>query len=127
MSDFSRTIVGTRTLQMFPVLGPTEIERVRRFGVPHRFDDGSALVLAGAAGHGLAIVLSGEVDVSQLRQSGVREFITTHRPGAFMGELAQLVGPIDPDRLYDAAIVGAGPAGLAAAVYAGSEGLSVLV
>jgi thioredoxin reductase (NADPH) len=38
-----------------------------------------------------------------------------------------LVGPIDPNRLYDVAIVGAGPAGLAAAVYAGSEGLSVLV
>src|SRR5262249_11202892 len=34
-----------------------------------------------------------------------------------------LVGPIDPDRVYDVAIVGAGPAGLAAAVYAGSEGL----
>jgi thioredoxin reductase (NADPH) len=38
-----------------------------------------------------------------------------------------LVGPIDPERLYDVAIVGAGPAGLAAAVYAASEGLAVLV
>jgi thioredoxin reductase (NADPH) len=38
-----------------------------------------------------------------------------------------LVGPIDPKRLYDVVVVGAGPAGLAAAVYAGSEGLSVLV
>ena len=38
-----------------------------------------------------------------------------------------LVGPIDPDRLYDVAIVGAGPAGLATAVYAASEGLSVLM
>jgi thioredoxin reductase (NADPH) len=38
-----------------------------------------------------------------------------------------LVGPIDPDHLYDVAIVGAGPAGLATAVYAASEGLSVLV
>jgi thioredoxin reductase (NADPH) len=38
-----------------------------------------------------------------------------------------LVGPIDPDRIYDVAIVGAGPAGLATAVYAASEGLSVLV
>ena len=45
-------------------------------------------------------------------------------------ELARCIGlvaPIDPDRLYDVAIVGAGPAGLAAAVYAASEGLSVLV
>jgi thioredoxin reductase (NADPH) len=38
-----------------------------------------------------------------------------------------LVGPIDPKRLYDVVVVGAGPAGLATAVYAGSEGLSVLV
>ena len=38
-----------------------------------------------------------------------------------------LVGPIDPDRVYDLAVVGAGPAGLATAVYAASEGLSVLV
>ncbi|MGB7097802.1 MAG: NAD(P)/FAD-dependent oxidoreductase, partial [Xanthobacteraceae bacterium] len=46
------------------------------------------------------------------------------------GELARclgLVGPIDQDRIYDVAIVGAGPAGLAASVYAGSEGLSVLL
>jgi len=37
-----------------------------------------------------------------------------------------LVGPIDPDHLFDVAVVGAGPAGLATAVYAASEGLSVL-
>ncbi len=45
-------------------------------------------------------------------------------------ELARCIGlvrPIDPDLLYDVAIVGAGPAGLAAGVYAGSEGLSTLV
>ena len=34
---------------------------------------------------------------------------------------------IDPERVYDTAIIGAGPAGLAAAVYAASEGLSVIV
>jgi thioredoxin reductase (NADPH) len=38
-----------------------------------------------------------------------------------------LVGPIDPDRIYDVAIVGAGPAGLAASVYAASEGLAVMM
>jgi thioredoxin reductase (NADPH) len=45
-------------------------------------------------------------------------------------ELARCIGllrPIDADRVYDVIIVGAGPAGLAAAVYAGSEGLSALV
>ncbi|ABS27544.1 cyclic nucleotide-binding domain-containing thioredoxin-disulfide reductase [Anaeromyxobacter sp. Fw109-5] len=38
-----------------------------------------------------------------------------------------LVQPIDPAKVYDVAIVGAGPAGLAAAVYGASEGLSVIV
>ncbi|MER8554120.1 FAD-dependent oxidoreductase [Mesorhizobium sp. M0976] len=45
-------------------------------------------------------------------------------------ELARCIGlvrPIDADKLYDVAIVGAGPAGLAAAVYAASEGLSTIV
>jgi len=45
-------------------------------------------------------------------------------------ELARCIGllkPINPDTIYDTAIVGAGPAGLAAAVYAASEGLSTLV
>jgi len=44
-------------------------------------------------------------------------------------ELARCIGlvkAIDPDKIYDVVIVGAGPAGLAASVYAGSEGLSVL-
>ena len=34
---------------------------------------------------------------------------------------------IDPEKVFDVAIVGAGPAGLAASVYAASEGLSVIV
>jgi thioredoxin reductase (NADPH) len=45
-------------------------------------------------------------------------------------ELAHCIGMLDAgpaDGVYDVAIAGAGPAGLAAAVYAGSEGLSVLV
>lgn len=45
-------------------------------------------------------------------------------------DLARCIGllrPIDADTVYDVAIVGAGPAGLAAAVYAASEGLSTIV
>ena len=55
--------------------------------------------------------------------------------GTFMrnpgvNELARCLGlvrPIAPDRVYDVVVVGAGPAGLATAVYAASEGLSSLV
>lgn len=45
-------------------------------------------------------------------------------------EVAACVGitpDLDPQHLFDVAVVGAGPAGLATAVYAASEGLSVLV
>ncbi len=45
-------------------------------------------------------------------------------------EVAACVGllpQLDPGRRYDVAVVGAGPAGLATAVYAASEGLSVVV
>jgi thioredoxin reductase (NADPH) len=38
-----------------------------------------------------------------------------------------MMGTPSADKIYDVAIVGAGPAGLATAVYAASEGLSVLV
>jgi thioredoxin reductase (NADPH) len=245
---------------MFPVLEPSEIERVRRFGVVRAYGAGDALAKAGEVGDGLMVILAGKVDVTQHDKSGLQAAIVTHGPGAFMGELAQLsgrralvgahalepvealvippdrlralligdaelgerimralilrrvgllqagvggpviigraesgdvlrlegflarnghprqrlnpetdpearalierfnvdpgqlpivlcpggqllrnpseielarciglVGPIDPDRVYDVAVVGAGPAGLATAVYAASEGLSVLV
>jgi thioredoxin reductase (NADPH) len=255
----AKSIIETRRHQLFPVLEPMEIERLRRFGTVHSFAAGESLAKVGERGHGLTIVLEGAVEISQRDEAG-RVPIVTHRAGAFMGELAQLsgrpslvdayahgpvealvispdrlrallvaeaevgerimralilrrvglietgaggpvivgrpgnadvlrlenflrrnghpqhilnpetdpeartllerfhvdpgqlpivlcpngqllrnpgeselarciglVGPIDPNRVYDVAIVGAGPAGLAAAVYAGSEGLSVLV
>lgn len=38
-----------------------------------------------------------------------------------------LMAPVAPDHVYDVVVVGAGPSGLAAAVYASSEGLSTMV
>jgi len=260
MTAPAHSIVDTRRDQMFPVLEPAEIERMRRFGEVHSYGAGEALVKVSKVGSGLTIILTGKVDVTQHDESGRRKIIVTHGPGSFMGELAQLagrpslvdayaqgpvesliippdrlrtlivaeaelgerimralilrriglletgaggpvivgraengdvlrlegflsrnahpfqnlnpeidpeakvlierfnvdpgqlpivlcpggqllrnpsetelarciglVGPIDPDRVYDVVVVGAGPAGLAAAVYAASEGLSVLV
>src|ERR1700688_3039774 len=46
---------------------------------------------------------------------------------AELGHCAGLEATIDPSELHDLIVVGAGPAGLAAAVYAASEGLDVLV
>ena len=48
---------------------------------------------------------------------------TDAEAGACLGITPEL----DPQTLYDVAVVGAGPAGLATAVYAASEGLSVIV
>jgi thioredoxin reductase (NADPH) len=260
MSVPTSSVIDTRRHQMFPTLDPSEIERVRRFGEVRSYGAGEALATVGDVGLGLMIILAGEVDITRRDQSGRRDPIVTHGPGAFMGELAQLagrpalvdahaqgpvealiippdrlralliaeaelgerimralilrrvglletgaggpvivgrpensdvlrlegflrrnghprrmlnpetdpdakalierfhvdpgqlpivlcpngellrnpgeielarciglVGPIDPDRVYDVAVVGAGPAGLATAVYAASEGLSVLV
>jgi thioredoxin reductase (NADPH) len=43
------------------------------------------------------------------------------------GVILGITPELDPDTVFDVAVVGAGPAGLAAAVYGASEGLSVLV
>src|SRR5215472_17349346 len=260
MSITGSSILETRRDQIFPVLGPSEIERMRRFGEIRLYAEGEALIEAGKVAEGLVVFLSGKVEVTQRDASGGRMPIVTCDSGSFLGELAQLAGrpaladaharssvealvfrpdklralliaeaelgerimralilrcvmlleagtvgsviigrlengdvlrlrvflrrnghphqhldpevdpgakalierfhidpaqlpivlcpggqllrnpgevelarciglvrPIDPDRVYDVAIVGAGPAGLATAVYGGSEGLSVLV
>ena len=50
------------------------------------------------------------------------------RPTEAAGGLCLGITPdLDPNDVYDVLVVGAGPAGLATAVYAASEGLSVLV
>jgi thioredoxin reductase (NADPH) len=46
---------------------------------------------------------------------------------AVLADALGLTETLDPDFIYDVAVVGAGPAGLAAAVYAASEGLSTIV
>jgi thioredoxin reductase (NADPH) len=255
-----KSVIDRRRDQIFPVLEPAEIERVRRFGHVQSYRPGEALAKAGELGHGLAIVLSGEINVTRHDFLDSQTSIVVHGVGSFLGELAQLagrpvlvdahaagpvealiivpgqlralliaeaelgerimralilrrvglleagsggplivgragngdvlrlegflrrnghpqqrldpetdagaralierfhvdpgqlpivlcpngqllrnpsevelarclglVGPIDPNRVFDVAVVGAGPAGLATAVYAGSEGLSVLV
>ncbi|GIL39668.1 FAD-dependent oxidoreductase [Roseiterribacter gracilis] len=48
-------------------------------------------------------------------------------PTAELADALGLTEQIDPSHVYDVAVVGAGPAGLAAAVYAASEGLATIV
>ena len=75
-----------------------------------------------------ALVERFHIDPSQLPIVLCPDGEFLYNPGEI--ELARclgLVSPVDPERVFDVAIVGAGPAGLGAAVYAASEGLSVVV
>ncbi len=92
MAAKAPTLIESRRAQMFPILEPDEIERLRRFGEVRSYAKGEALSRVGEPGHGLALILSGRVRISQSSQLGATEAITTHEPGGFMGELAQLSG-----------------------------------
>ena len=65
---------------------------MRRFADCRTYAAGDALANVGAIAQGLIIIISGSVDVLQRMQSGGHRLIVTHRPGSFMGELAQLSG-----------------------------------
>ena len=84
--------LDTRSDQMFPTLEPSDIERMRRFGEPRRYAADAALAQIGEAGHGLTVILSGEVAITGRDEHGDPQPIVTHHPGSFMGELAQLSG-----------------------------------
>src|SRR6202022_4354281 len=92
MSLPNPSIMDTRRHQMFPVLEPLEIERVRRFGKVRSYGAGEALAKVGEKGHGLAVILAGTVEITQHDESGRRELSGPPRAGAFKGELAQLAG-----------------------------------
>jgi len=86
------TIMDTRRAQMFPVLAPAEIDRMRHFGQPRSFAEGDMLVRAGEPGHGLVVILSGAVDVTRRDGAGAAQPVVSHGAGSFIGELAQLSG-----------------------------------
>ena len=77
MAAPTQSIIDTRRHQMFPVLEPAEIERVRRFGKVRSYGAGEALAKVGEVGLGLTIVLGGSVDIV---------------PGADQAKLEELAG-----------------------------------
>jgi thioredoxin reductase (NADPH) len=78
--------------QLFLVLEPTEIERVRRFAERRHYTPGEALFRIGESGHGLFVVLSGKVDLVRLDEMGERKRYLSFGPGGVIGEMAQLAG-----------------------------------
>jgi thioredoxin reductase (NADPH) len=95
---------------------------LRRNGHPHQQLDPERDTAA------RALIERFHIDPAQLPIVVCPDGTLLRNPGEV--ELARCLGlvrPIDPNRIYDVAVVGAGPAGLATAVYAASEGLEVVV
>jgi CRP-like cAMP-binding protein len=78
--------------QLFLVLDPAEIERVRRFAEPRHYAPGEALFRTGESGHGLFVVLAGKVDLIRQDEMGDRKRYLSFGPGGVIGEMAQLAG-----------------------------------
>jgi hypothetical protein len=104
------------------------------------FKDGEIIFHAGQYDLDLFVVQSGGIDI--VNPSDNDRHIVTHTVGEFSGDaagtwtrarslcdLAQGAGiwRACPTEDVDLAVIGAGPAGMTAAVYAASEGLSTLV
>src|SRR6202521_5168176 len=85
-------IIETRHDQMFPVLEPAEIDRMRRFGETRSYRAGERLATTGEVGPGLCVILAGNVVVTQRDELAHHPPIVTYGPGSFLGELAQLSG-----------------------------------
>ncbi|HEX6740240.1 MAG TPA: FAD-dependent oxidoreductase, partial [Sphingomicrobium sp.] len=94
---------------------------LRRNGHPYQQLD------AGSDGCGRTLVERFEIEPEELPIVLCPTGQLLRNPGEDqLARCVGLVGQLDGDRLYDLVVIGAGPAGLATSVYAGSEGLSVL-
>src|SRR5262245_1376121 len=80
MSVSTPSILDRRRDQLFPILEPAEIERVRRFGTVRSYRTGEALAKVGEVSPGLVIFLAGHVDVTRRDQSGLRAPIVSYAP-----------------------------------------------
>ncbi|HYZ63549.1 MAG TPA: cyclic nucleotide-binding domain-containing protein, partial [Acetobacteraceae bacterium] len=110
------------------LIGPghaAETLRLQRFlgrnGYPHRLYDTEADPDAGG------FLDCFNLQPAQLPVVIVDGKVLRNPNNAKLADALGLTEQIDPDAVFDVAVVGAGPAGLAAAVYAASEGLHTVV
>jgi hypothetical protein len=106
--------------------GTQELVRLEGFlgrnGYPYTVLDSSDATDGGALVERLG-VLPDELPLMVGPNGAVLKRPTDAEAGVILGITPEL----DPEKVFDVAVVGAGPAGLAAAVYGASEGLSILV
>jgi thioredoxin reductase (NADPH) len=88
----ANSTLDMRRDQMFPVLEPNEVERLRRFGTVAAYAEGDSLFRAGEIGLGMFIILKGNVAVSRKDARGQAQLIVEEGAGAFLAELNQLSG-----------------------------------
>jgi thioredoxin reductase (NADPH) len=92
MPAYRPTVMRTRRKQMYFPLTGEQIDRLRRFGEERLYQDGDYLFHAGETGFGIAVVLSGRVDICRRDGVGSDEVIVAYRPRHFIGEVGQLSG-----------------------------------
>lgn len=111
------------------LIGPAhagDTQRIERFltrnGYPHRTLDTET------EGEAAGFLESFEIAPDELPVVIVPgDAVLRNPPTPLLADALGLTETIDPDKIYDVAVVGAGPAGLASAVYAASEGLETIV
>ncbi len=81
-----------RFKESMPTLSAEEIDRVRRFGTVQQFADGEKLIETGKQSRGMAIVLSGQVAVTQRDGLGHENLVVVQGRGQFIAEMAELSG-----------------------------------
>ncbi|HTU11766.1 MAG TPA: FAD-dependent oxidoreductase [Allosphingosinicella sp.] len=121
INQTQQTIIAERGAQMFPTLTELELARLKRFGTPMHFAAGEAMQRTGETGHGLMLILSGAVEVTQVAHGHAPLPITIHEAGSFMGELAQLSGRpvlVDAQALTEVEAVAIAPDRLRALIIA---------
>src|ERR1700761_4842352 len=92
MAQAAQSIITSRNDQMFPVLEPADVQRLRRFGDVSHFAKDQQIARTGEMTPGFFLVLAGEIAITQRDSMGHEQLIVTHGAGQFMGELAQLSG-----------------------------------
>jgi thioredoxin reductase (NADPH) len=86
----SPSALDSRT-QVFPVLTPAQIDRIRPSSKLRRVEPGDILFEPDDTGMSLFVVLSGNMEVVQSDYTGER-IIATHGPGEFTGEITMISG-----------------------------------